>query len=196
MFGADETAALIIVLLGYAAFLIWSKRRRRRMATSFFVDDNTPIELRESTLYGSEVYVSCVKPVPLGGVYDQLYQTISNNLILADTKTRNKPYVYESDVIQLSAYRVILENSVEFNNRRIANYGYMRLVCKGVTHYKKVDLMTEEDVVALYDRREALYAGSIDPDKASTPGKCTKCHQLPHCGGVKRYIKKGKSLTT
>lgn len=187
MFGADELAAFIIVLLGYAAFLIWSKRRRRYKATSFFVGDNTPVELQQSILYGSEVRISCINPIPLMGAYDQLYQTPTNTFVLTDTKTRNKPYIYDSDVIQLSAYKVILENSIEFSNRAIANYGYMRLVCKGVTHYKKVDLMTEEDVVALYERREALFAGSIDPDKASTPGKCTKCHQLPHCGGVKHY---------
>lgn len=192
MFGADEIAALIIVLLGYAAFLIWSKRRRRRKATSFFVDDNTPLELQQSTLYGSETRISCIKPVALGGIYDQLYQTPANAFILTDTKTRNKPYVYESDLIQLSAYKVILENSIKFNNRHIANYGYMRLVCNGVTHYKKVDLMTEEDVVALYERREALYAGTTEPHKADTPGKCIKCHQLTHCGGVKGYKKRGR----
>jgi len=56
-----------------------------------------------------------------------------------------------------------------------------------VTHYKKVDLMTEEDIVALYERPEALYVGTTEPNKSNTPGKRTKCHQLAHCGGVKRY---------
>jgi len=86
----------------------------------------------------------------------------------------------------LSAYKVILENSKEFSKRQVANHGYMRLVCNGVTHYKKVDLMTEEDIVA-------LYAGITEPNKANTPGKCTKCHQLAHCGGVKRYKRRSSS---
>jgi len=193
MFGPDEITALVIVLLGYAAFLFWSKRRRKRKATAFFREENTPKELQESTLYGSEQNISCEKPVPLIGTYDQLYQRPDRRLIVTDTKTRGKPHVYDSDVIQLSAYKVILENSKEFSKRQVDNHGYMRLVCNGVTHYKKVDLMTEEDIVALYERREALYAGTTVPNKANTPGKCSNCHQLAHCGGVKRYKRRSSS---
>lgn len=196
LFAAPEILSFKVVIIGYLLYLAGSKWRRHRKSTAFFRKDNTPQELQESTLYGSEQSVSCNIPIPLQGTYDQLYQKPDKRFIVADTKTRKNPYVYDSDVIQLSAYKLILENNREFKNKTIMPYGYMRLVCQGKTHYKKVDLMTEEDVTALYERREQLYNGSIEPDKADRPVKCVKCQHLTSCGGVKKYKQREKSKTT
>ncbi len=185
--GPDEVAAALLTGIFYLVFLIWSKRRRKNKATEFFREDNTPIELQSARLYGSEQHISCATPIALKGTYDQLYLTPDDNFILSDTKTRNRPYVYQSDIIQLSAYKLILEQGSAFSGKRIMPHGYLRIVCKGKTHYKKIDLMTEEDVIELYERRQALYRGEIEPQKADTPVKCTRCHQLASCGGVKRY---------
>jgi len=189
MFGPDEFAALFVVVLGYALFLFRAKRIRKgkSKAEAFFKQDNTPLEIQQSSLYGSEQHISCTCPIPLNGTYDQLYERLDNALIVADTKTRNKPQVFHSDVIQLSAYKVILENSKEFKGKQVLDYGYMRLVCKGVTHYKKVDLMREDQVVELYQRRRAILNGSQQATKADSRGKCLNCHQLKLCGGVKSF---------
>lgn len=189
-FGPDEWAATVIVVVGYAVFLFFSKRARKRKAPQFFRDDNTPVELQRSSLYGSEQHISCTTPIALKGTYDQLYKTPDKDFIISDTKTRKKPTVYESDIIQLSAYRLILRNSRAFKNKTIRSYGYMRLVCNGVTHYKKVDLMSEQAVIDLYERRYGLYKGTVEPKKADTRGKCINCHQLANCGGVKTFKKK------
>jgi len=63
----------------------------------------------------------------------------------------------------------------------------MRLVCKGVTHYKKVDLMREAQVTELYQRRRAILNGSKQANKADFRGKCLNCHQLKLCAGVKSF---------
>lgn len=188
-FGPDEWAATVIVVVGYLLFITLAKIKRKRAATQFFRDDNTPDELQRSSLYGSEQHISCTTPIALKGTYDQLYKTPEKAFIVTDTKTRKKPTVYDSDIIQLSAYRLILKNSREFKNKTIQTYGYIRLVCKGVTHYKKVDLMSEQAVIDLYERHNALYKGTVEPKKADTRGKCVNCHQLANCGGVKTFKK-------
>lgn len=189
MFGPDEIAALFIVVLGYVLFLFRAKRKRKgkSKAEAFFKQDNTPLEIQQSILYGSEQHISCTRPIPLNGTYDQLYERLDHALLVTDTKTRGKPQVFHSDVIQLSAYKVILENSREFKGKKVLDYGYMRLVCKGVTHYKKVDLMSEAQVVELYKRRRAILNGSQEANKADTRGKCLNCHHLKTCGGVKSF---------
>lgn len=183
-FFADEWLATGLLVVGYAVYLFIVKRRRRRQSTTFFREDNTPVELQRATLYGSEEHISCDTPIPLKGTYDQLYQLPDQSFILTDTKTRKRPQGYDSDIIQLSAYKLILENSRQFKGKTIQPYGYIRLVCHGKTTYKKIDLMSTQALIDLYQRRLDLYKGRLEPKKADGPRKCYTCHQLAVCGGV------------
>jgi len=120
-----------------AVFMALRRRAGKSKAEAFFKNDNTPLEIQQLSIYGSEQRISCTRPIPLNGTYDQLYERLDNVLIVADTKTRGKTQVFHSGVIQLSAYKVIPENYKEFKGKNILDHGYMRLVCKGVTHYKE-----------------------------------------------------------
>ena len=72
--------------------------------------------------------------------------------------------VYESDIIQLSVYRIILLHQY---NVPVANYGYVRTVTETSTgervRYIKTKLLSERQVVKLWRRYQSIRSGQVTP---------------------------------
>lgn len=117
-------------------------------AFDFHARENMPRELASATLYMNEGYVEG------GGVHgrvDQVYQRSDGALVVTDTKTRAKHAVYESDVVQVSAYAMSLRKSQPL---KVCKHGYIRTVIVDgqggrCVQYDRIKLMTDARVQAL-----------------------------------------------
>jgi len=144
-----------------------------------------PTELAQGQLLLSEVDLTCEHPVPLAGRPDQVYLLANGrDAVIIDTKVRARPVVYHKDRVALGAYKVILENSAHqaMTSRRVKPYGYIRLVKNGRPRYKKVMLATEQEVVAIYYRREQIMAGQVTARRRphGSPA-CRRCNYREVC---------------
>ncbi|HGN8816189.1 hypothetical protein [Salmonella enterica] len=121
-----------------------------------------PYELRSATLFLSEQDISTTQPVPMHGRVDQVYQTKNGVLIPLDTKLRQVNHIYESDIIQLSVYRVILSHKYK---APVAKYGYVRTVVETAdgdrVRYIKTNLLSEKEVVKLWHRYQSIRSGQV-----------------------------------
>jgi len=126
-----------------------------------------PAVLRKACLIASEVNVFCVSPVPLHGRIDHLFQLPSGKCVIADTKFREEPVIYDSDVIQLSAYRLILQNcryQDRYHRHIMEPYGFIRFVSHDrrgglLVRYEKTELFTNNEVIELWKRYQRIHYG-------------------------------------
>lgn len=141
--------------------------------TRWLNGERMPRELRTSTLFMSEIDLRISEPRPLHGRVDQVFLTEAKELLLIDTKTRSEFRVYDSDVIQLSAYRLMLDR-LYGSKYKIPCRAYVRVVVcnngKEYVQYIPTTLLTEPKVVTLFDRYTLLKLGKV-------PGRCK-------CGGA------------
>lgn len=160
--------ALWILALIVAPFLIakvdqWRKRGIGDTLT-WWKTENMPRELRNATLFLSEKDISTSVPVPIHGRVDQVYRTNKGLLVPLDTKLRPVSHIYESDIIQLSVYRLILLHQYKLP---VANYGYVRTVVEtnagDKIRYIKTDLLSEKAVITLWRRYQSIRAGQYVP---------------------------------
>src|SRR3989344_4550472 len=136
---------LLLVFTGY--FFI-----RRKWRARWEQKENLPTELRGAGLWASEKTFHCRRPISLTGRVDQVYRVNRNMLIPVDTKKRARAAVYESDRLQLSQYALLIRRRPWgwLSGLKMANHGYVRLVTHEGVHYRKVDLMSEKEVVVAY----------------------------------------------
>lgn len=168
--------ALIILLI-----MLWCGRRARV--------ERYPAELAHARLIMSEQDVYTDYPRPLAGRPDEVYRHPNGELIPVETKTRSRTVVRAEDRVQLSVYAVLLRHSSHRQlpgtpgkrGRQVASYGYVRIVTPEGTCWRKVALMSEADVVRLYERRIALEGGRVRPRGASRPGVCRRCTYRERC---------------
>ncbi|WP_249554615.1 hypothetical protein [Shewanella sp. 8A] len=161
-------AALWIFVLIIAPFVIAKGDQWRKRGIgdtwAWWKSENMPPELRSATLFLSEQDVSTTLPVPMHGRVDQVYQTKRGILIPLDTKLRQINHIYESDIIQLSVYQVILSHKYKVP---VAKYGYVRTVVETAdgdkVRYIKTTLLSEKEVVKLWHRYQSIRSGQVKP---------------------------------
>ncbi len=124
--------------------------------------------------YLLEHFLKITDPVPLCGKADVIWITKQGILIIGDYKSRNFHQAYESEVIQLSVYRLLLEKS---QPKPVADYGYIHFKGKTV----KVKLLSEQAVIALYRRYWNVIDGKVNPCKAAGKRYCQYCSHLSEC---------------
>ncbi|HEY0847172.1 MAG TPA: hypothetical protein VGE12_17515 [Noviherbaspirillum sp.] len=133
-----------------------------------------PAELRDAALVYMERVFRAKSPVPIIAKLDRGYRNAEGVIILVELKTRrlNRPYL--SDVIELSAQRLVVQAQT---GERVAAYGYVLIQLAGseckTAH--RVDLLSAENVIAMAMRREAILAGEEAPRYASSERLCTRC---------------------
>lgn len=144
------------VALGAAALaaplFIGAAAKWRRFATDdagkWFEDERMPAMLRNAVLYMNEKSISMAKPVHLEGRVDQVYLLESGMLMPVDTKTRDRHVVYDSDIMQLSMYAMILAYTT---NRTVCDAGFVRTVIRTEqsrdVRYHFVRLLPESAIV-------------------------------------------------
>jgi hypothetical protein len=98
-------------------------------------------------------------PVALCGTPDVIWIRGDGMLVVGDYKSRENRQAYDSDIIQLSVYRLLLQRT---QKKPVANYGFVHFRNGGGRALVK--LMSAKEVIALYHR----YLNVIDK-------KCNSC---------------------
>jgi hypothetical protein len=114
--------------------------------------ERMPKELEAGSLVMAEELISTLTPVPLCGRPDAVYLNDAGRLIPVETKVRPHAVVRLRDIVQLSAYRLMLERGGwgDRFNTTVAPYGYVRLVVHGRPRYCRVPLFDQVLIVMLW----------------------------------------------
>ena len=120
-------------------------------------------------------------PVGLVAKLDRAYRLPSGLLVLVELKTRwiNQPCL--SDVIQLSAQRVAVMGQTR---QAVASYAYVMVKVptrQALPIAHRVNLMTDQQLVALVRRRDDILAGRILPRWPVSLKTCDTCAFRGEC---------------
>ncbi|XER07559.1 hypothetical protein SRRS_31520 [Sporomusa rhizae] len=149
-----ELLAFIVLII---TIYLWIKNRRKE-------------KLR---IYLIEPYVKIDNPIPLCGAPDVVWINKQETLIVADYKNRFN--VYDSDIIQLSVYRLLLEKT---QRNKVARYGFIHL--KNGKRVK-VDLLSNDEVIKLYHRYQGITGGTVRTRYTNSAGYCQYCRYAGNC---------------
>ena len=138
-----------------------------------------PRELQHAQLAFAEKTFRTWKPIGLIARADRGYR-LEGELHLAEFKTRAHAVAYSSDVIELSAQRLVIEKTT---GEWVSESGYV--LAQDLSGKRrsvhKVRLLPGAGVIALARRREAILKGRIVPRYASSQGLCSHCAYRAEC---------------
>ena len=159
---------LLFILLAIAGLMAWKMARRWRARAS--ERRWLPRELRHAQLAFAEKTFRTWQPIRLIARADRGYR-LKGELYLAEFKTRTRAVAYSSDVIELSAQRLVIEKST---GERVSEIGYV--LAQNLSGKRrsvhKVRLLPRADVIAVARRREAILKGRVVPRYTSSQGLC------------------------
>ena len=140
-----------------------------------------PAALRDAELVYLEKLFRISTPVGLVAKLDRAYRMPSGLLVLVELKTRwiNQPFL--SDVIQLSAQRMAVMGQT---GQSVASYGYVLVKApapRALPIAHRVQLMTDEEIVALIKKREDILAGRVMPRQSHSRNACLTCVFRAQC---------------
>ena len=143
-----------------------------------------PAALRDAELVYMEKLFRISTPVGLVAKLDRAYRLPSGLLVLVEFKTRwsNQPFL--SDVIQLSAQRMAVMGQT---GQSVASYGYVMVkapTTRALPTAYRVELFSDDQVVALVRRREAILANRISPLRAWSQKACRTCALRQQCDSL------------
>lgn len=115
--------------------------------------------LLSSELFLNETNIRITWPIALHGRVDQVFRLADGRLIVLDTKVRDRPRIFLSDLVQITVYAIILK----YMGHPICPTGVIRIVCRDHVTYQPVSLLPESQVIQLYQRYIAIASGSILP---------------------------------
>ena len=169
--------SLLLMLLAIAGLMAWRMVRSWRVRAS--ERHWLPRELQHAHLAFAEKTFRTWRPIRLIARADRGYR-LNGELHLAEFKTRTRSVAYLSDVIELSAQRLVIEKST---GERVSEIGYVlaqdRLRKRRSVH--KVRLLPRADVITLVGRREAILKGRVAPRYTSSQGLCSRCAYRAEC---------------
>ena len=168
-----------VVVVCLALVIAW----RRSVATDAALAERAsrPDALRDAELVYMERLFRTSKPVGVVAKIDRAYRLPSGLLVLVELKTRwiNQPCL--SDVIQLSAQRVAVMGQT---HQAVVPYAYVMVKAptrRAMPTVHRVQLMTDEQVVALVKRREDIFAGRALPRSSYSQKACLTCMFRAQC---------------
>ncbi len=174
-------AILGVALFGCVVMAVVAQRRQHAAGAVWAERASRPDALRNAELVHVEGLFRVSEPVSLTARIDRAYRLPSRVIVLVEFKTRwiNRPFW--SDVVQLSAQRLVMEGQAQ----AVAPYGYVVVkrpsrASPYIAH--RVELMSGADVVALVHRREDILAGRVRPRHAAHPATCRVCAFRSECG--------------
>ena len=105
---------------------------------------------------------------------DRAYLDRAGQLTLVELKTRGLNTVYPSDVIEMSAQRAAL---MAATGETVSAHAYVLVQGTDgqVRRPHRVELLTEGQVEALVERRQALLSGAIQARRTCMDGICKNC---------------------
>lgn len=173
----DSIAWVTIAIMLIVAVVGWRvvKRIEARTAESKWL----PEELRAAKLKFAEQTFRIWRPIALIARVDRGY-TLGAEIRLAEFKTRANKRAYRSDVIELSAQRMAIEEST---GERVGEVGYVLIqdTTRKNRAVQRVRLMKKTELMAIARRREAILSGKVVPMYAQSRGLCKKCGFRKEC---------------
>jgi CRISPR-associated exonuclease Cas4 len=168
---------LLFVLLVIAGLMVWKMARSRRARAT--ERRWLPRELQYAQLAFAEKTFHTWQPIGLIARADRGYR-LNGELHLAEFKTRAHTVTYSSDVVELSAQRLVIEKTT---GEWVSEIGYV--LAQDLSGKRrsvhKVRLLPGADVIALARRREAILKGRIVPRYTSSQGLCSHCAYRAEC---------------
>lgn len=170
---------LILFALAVVVLLILGRRLWRiRLAAS--EKAWPPAHLTSAQLVYMERQFRARRPLRLTARVDRGYRQPNGAITLVELKTRSVSRAYLADIIELSAQRVAVEAQTA---ERVDDYGYVLVQQPGsrkkTAH--RVKLLTNDQVIALAKRREAILINPHSAEYVRVPGLCRQCAFLSRC---------------
>ena len=169
--GWGVLGAIVVVCLALAI----ARRQSAETNAALAERASRPAALRDAELVYLERLFRTSKPIGVVAKIDRAYRMPSGLLVLVELKTRwaNQPSL--SDVIQLSAQRVAVMGQT---HQAVASYAYVMVKAptgRGLPIVHRVQLMSDEQVVALVRRREDVLADRVLPRRPQSRKTCLSC---------------------
>lgn len=163
--------------------LVIARRRSLETHAARAERASRPAALRDAELVYMERLFRVSTPVGLVTKLDRAYRMPSGLLVLVEFKTRRSNQPFLSDVIQLSAQRMAVMGQTR---QAVASHAYVMVKTKAgrsLPHAHRVDLMSDDQVIALIRRRDDLLAGRVLPRWPLSLRTCDTCSFRGRCGG-------------
>ena len=173
--GVGSAAAVICVALVMA----WRRSLETHAARAERA--SRPAALRDAELVYLEKLFRISTPVGLVAKLDRAYRLPSGLLVLVEFKSRWSKQPCLSDVIQLSAQRMAVMGQT---GQSVASHGYVMVKAptkQALPIAHLVNLMTDQQVVALVRRREDVLAGRALPRRLLSRETCLSCAFRAQC---------------
>jgi len=172
------TSGLVaIVLLAFAA-LVYAVHKTRRNSISR-EDAWRPGAFHGAPIAFAEKKFFTAWPFPLVAKVDRALR-IGETITIAELKTRRSHRIYSSDVIELSAQKLALEEGAgEFVNPVAYVVTQHPASARRQTH--PVRLLSRSELIGLARRRDRILAGLETPRLAPNRGMCRSCAFYSRC---------------
>lgn len=167
----------IAALLLLAAWGVLSTRPRQTVQTQL------PAMLEKARTWAKEREFRIGGRRPMHGVLDEAFELPDGTIVISETKSRRFKTIYKSDVLQVSAQRVLVENH---QRRTVSSEGFVRLLTPQGNEFRPIKLMTADEVAQAYDLYRQLSRGAIVGDKCRAPNLCRSCAYKEECDDMDR----------
>lgn len=139
-------------------------------------------ELQGAKLILNEKTLRITQPIKLSGRLDQVWRRASGKLTIVDTKSRRNANVYESDRVQLSAYRYLLRRHKSTSRQEFDDYGFIRVKGRGrKAEFVRVKLYQDDEIERLHERATALRRNRAKPVAKPAKALCKGCGHRKRC---------------
>jgi CRISPR-associated exonuclease Cas4 len=169
------------LLLAVALVVSWLLLRRHRARVAERRD--RPADLRDADLICGESQFRSKSRWPIVARVDRAYRLPSGLVVLVELKTRSTAAVRASDVVQLSAQRVAVEDELRVQVSDEAFVVFPGRYSAPPTA-RVVRLMAREQVEAIATRRRRLIDGLDRPRWPDTEHICHGCGQRAACAAA------------
>lgn len=176
---------MVVVLVAITVLLLFAPSRQSDQGTYAEAERQyMPDEIARGRLILSEQLLRTRSPVRIVAKPDQVYLTPAGLLVPVETKTRAMAMVYDADRVELSVQAFALRHggTREIARHPVATYGYVRIKREGhPPSYQRVQLHTDEEVVAMRQRRIDIELRRVTPAGPASPRLCPKCSKRSSC---------------
>ncbi len=174
-------AYLLVAALVAGLTWIWLVQGSRRSWSRQADQEWMPVGLAEAELVWSEKSFECESPVPMAVRIDRAYRTDDRQLTLVEFKRRAVLRAYQSDVVELSVQRYVMQRA----GHSVSRLGYVAVVSSrdGRVDALPVRLEDAKVVERRIVRLLALLEGRPSPRRAAQPSLCGRCGHAEVCPG-------------
>ena len=169
------------LLLAVALVVSWRLLQRQHARVAEWRD--RPADLRDADLICVESQFRSKSRWPIVARVDRAYRLPTGLVVLVELKTRSTAAVRASDVIQISAQRVAVEDELRV---QVSDEAFVIFPGRhsAPPTARAVRLMSREQVEAIAARRRRLIDGLDRPRWPDSEHVCHGCGQLAACGAA------------